>query len=311
LGVAVKKPEQVKKKKWYLFPLVLLLAVLCVGGTELIVCSHFDPELYERVTAPVRDTVQAVTQAGQAVWGGLCQTADAATVRLRTAWDAFTAGPEPEPDEESQLVDNEAVTSPPRPRADYTITALESRDGQDVLTGGALDIVYYDQTDPLWAEEPYGTDKLGGYGCGPTAMSIVVSSLTDQGMDPAQMAQHCVKNGYWAKYHGSYLSIVPGVAEDLGLECVPLPPEEADADTVSQYLATGHLMVALMGPGHFTNGGHFIVLRGVTLEGGILIADPASPERSLTVWDLDLILAELSAKRSNGGPLWVISPRSA
>ena len=40
-----------------------------------------------------------------------------------------------------------------------------------------------------------------------------------------------------------------------------------------------------MGPGHFTNGGHFIILRGVTLDGSVLVADPASQERSLTTWD--------------------------
>ena len=62
-----------------------------------------------------------------------------------------------------------------------------------------------------------------------------------------------------------------------------------------------------MGPGHFTNGGHFIVLRGVTLDGSILVADPASSDRSLTTWELDLILEELSASRHSGGPLWAVS----
>ena len=199
-------------------------------------------------------------------------------------------------------------TVPPRPRADFTVTALESRDGLDILTGGAREVIYYDQTSERWAGEPYGSDHIGGYGCGPTAMSIVVSSLTGQVADPAQMAQLCVKNGYWAKSHGSYLSMVQGIAELYGLNCASLPPEEADTDTITQHLATGNLIVTLMGPGHFTSGGHFIVLRGITLEGSILVADPASQERSLTTWDLDLILEELSAKRYNGSPLWVISP---
>ena len=65
--------------------------------------------------------------------------------------------------------------------------------------------------------------------------------------------------------------------------------------------------MALMGPGHFTNRGHFILLRGVTLDGSILVADPASPERSLTTWDPELIVDELSSSRDSGGPLWVLS----
>ena len=167
---------------------------------------------------------------------------------------------------------------------------------------------YYNQSDEAWAEEPYGSDTVGRYGCGPAVMAMVVSTLTDTRMDPAQMAQHCVDQGYWAKKQGSYWAIVPGAAADFGLTCTSLPPEETDRDTILHYLSTGQLLVALVGPGHFTNGGHFIILRGTTLDGSILVADPASLERSLTLWDLDLILDELSHGRSDGGPLWAISP---
>lgn len=309
----MKKFGRPGKKRWYTLPLILLLAVVCIGGTELAVCSHFEPELYHRITDPVYSAVRAGIQrtadAGRAVWDGMCRTTDAVALRLQETWDNLTAPPEPEPEEDVQLVDQEAVAAPPRPKASYAVTALVDREGREYLTGGTREIVYYDQTSERWAEEPYGSDQLGGYGCGPTAMAMVVSSLTDYDLDPAQMAQHCVENGYWAKLHGSYLTMVPGVAEDFGLDCTPLPPEEADEETVFQYLVTGQFIVALMGPGHFTNGGHFIVLRGVTLDGSILIADPASQERSLTTWDLELIVEELSASRHSGSPLWVISPR--
>ena len=73
------------------------------------------------------------------------------------------------------------------------------------------------------------------------------------------------------------------------------------------YKRQGQLLVALMGPGHFTDGGHFIVLRGVTLTGQVLVADPNSRERSLALWDPQLILDELSDSRSSGAPLWCFS----
>lgn len=44
-----------------------------------------------------------------------------------------------------------------------------------------------------------------------------------------------------------------------------------------------------MAKGHFTSGGHFIVLRGVTAEGKILVADPASIDRSNQEWELSII----------------------
>ena len=62
-----------------------------------------------------------------------------------------------------------------------------------------------------------------------------------------------------------------------------------------------------MGKGHFTNSGHFIVLRGMDKEGKVLIADPASLERSSKAWDLKLILDEASENAwEAGGPFWII-----
>ena len=65
--------------------------------------------------------------------------------------------------------------------------------------------------------------------------------------------------------------------------------------------------MALVSKGHFTRGGHFILLRGTTLSGEILVADPASRDRSLIPWDLSLILDELSPSRHDGAPLWALS----
>jgi hypothetical protein len=98
---------------------------------------------------------------------------------------------------------------------------------------------------------------------------------------------------------------VSGTASAFGLQAESFsgrtPEELYDA------LLSGQILVALMGPGHFTQSGHFILLRGATLNGEILVADPSSRDRSLTLWDPEVILDELSASTSNGAPLWAIS----
>ncbi len=137
-------------------------------------------------------------------------------------------------------------------------------------------------------------------------MAMAVSSMGDWDRDPVQMAQWAVEHGYWAKGGGSYLSIVEGTAAAYGLTASSL--EEHTPQAVREALLSGNLLVALMGPGHFTQGGHFILLRGVTLSGTILVADPNSEERSLMEWEPQLILDELSASTANGAPLWVLSP---
>lgn len=54
------------------------------------------------------------------------------------------------------------------------------------------------------------------------------------------------------------------------------PSRTSPLAELRQDLSSGHIFVALMGSGHFTSSGHFILLRGVTLDGKILVADPNS-----------------------------------
>lgn len=173
-----------------------------------------------------------------------------------------------------------------------------------VFTDGETQVVYYNQLDERWKNLPYGTDDIGGYACGPTSMSIVVSSLTSETIDPPHMAQWAYENGYWASKSGSYHTLIPGAASSWGLACEGCSPSEPQR--IVDALADGKLVVALMTKGHFTKSGHFIVLRGVTSEGEILVADPASYQRSNQTWDLSIILNEASRSSAAGGPFWII-----
>jgi hypothetical protein len=58
--------------------------------------------------------------------------------------------------------------------------------------------------------------------------------------------------------------------------------------------------------GHFTSQGHFIVLRGVTEDGKILVAGPAGVSLSNQLWDSSLILEEANRVADAKGPFWVI-----
>lgn len=180
-----------------------------------------------------------------------------------------------------------------------TITAL----GDVRFTDGATEVVYFNQLDQRYANQPYGTDNIGGYGCGPTSMAIVVSSLTNDIVDPVEMAKWAYENGCWCKGQGSYHSLIPNAAKAWGLSvegCTASEPQR-----IVDALTEGKLVVAIMLKGHFTTGGHFIVLRGVQ-DGKILVADPASYSRSQTLWELSIILNEASRRAGAGGPFWII-----
>ncbi len=173
-----------------------------------------------------------------------------------------------------------------------------------VFSDGSTQIVYYNQLDDRWRYEAYGTDDIGGYACGPTAMSIVVSSLTSETVDPPHMAQWAYENGYWCSKSGSYHSLIPGAAEKWGLPVEGCTASEPQG--IVDALADGKLVVALMSKGHFTSSGHFIVLRGVTSDEKILVADPSSYSRSEKAWDFSIILNEASKSAGAGGPFWII-----
>ena len=186
--------------------------------------------------------------------------------------------------------------------AEYSGTTIPSL-GDVHFTDGSTDVVYFNQLDERWANKPYGTDNIGGYGCGPTSMSIVVSSLTDSIVDPVEMAEWAYKNGGWCSKSGSYHSLIPNAAQAWGLTvegCTASEPQR-----ILDALSSGKLVVAIMTKGHFTSGGHFIVLRGVQ-DGKIMVADPASTTRSGKLWELSIILNEASKRAGAGGPFWII-----
>ena len=172
--------------------------------------------------------------------------------------------------------------------------------------GVTLDgLTYFNQLDERWANEMYGrTDTIGVSGCGPTALAIAITNLLGEETDPTEVADWSYENGYVCEGSGSYISLIPNAAEHFGLSVEKLG--KSSADELIEHLEDGKMIIAIMGAGHFTNTGHFIVLRGATDDGKILVADPVSYNRSTTAWDVSIILDEVK-NAGSGGPFWSLS----
>lgn len=185
---------------------------------------------------------------------------------------------------------------------DYVESNRQSYEGMIFIENG-IEVTYYNQMDERWADMMYGTSStIGQAGCGPTSMAIVISTLTGEFHDPVELSQWSVENGYRCEGNGSYHSLIPAAASAYGLTCEGNLTEEG----IVEALSSGKLVVVIMSRGHFTKGGHFIVLRGITREGKILVADPASYNRSNQEWDLSIILSESNKAMAAGGPYWAI-----
>ena len=181
-------------------------------------------------------------------------------------------------------------------------------DYEGVLLGkaGETKVTYYNQFDKRWASQMYGrSSTIGEAGCGPTSLAIVISTLTGKDVDPPTLCSWSVKNGHRCEGNGSYHSLIPAGAEHYGLKVEKLG--RSSAGELEKHLSSGKLVVAIMSKGNFTANGHFIVLRGITSNGKVLVADPASYKRSEQEWSMSIILSEARGDASAGGPFWSIS----
>lgn len=174
----------------------------------------------------------------------------------------------------------------------------------DTVGKGVKKVVYFNQTEEPWGSMPYGTSTIGAAGCGPTSMSIVISTLTGKIVNPQTTCAFSMNNGEYVPGAGTAHSFIGNAASNWGLTCERVGKDRMDY--VVQSLKEGKMVVEICEAYTITGSGsgHFIVLTGVTRDGYITIADCASRERSTKAYSVDTIKSygrDLSA-----GAFWII-----
>lgn len=178
-------------------------------------------------------------------------------------------------------------------------------ESEEILSGNGKEIVYFSQEDERWANEYYGNnDDMSTYGCGPSVLAMLVSSFTENRVTPIEMAKWAYDNGYYSSGSGSLHSIIPEGSKSFGLKVTNLG--KSNKYEIQDCLDQGKVVVGLMGKGYFTEGGHFIILRGVSNQGQILIADSKNKENNEKGFNIELILNESKKNATFGGPFWAI-----
>lgn len=146
------------------------------------------------------------------------------------------------------------------------------------------------QWDERWGYYQYGDNVMGLTGCGPTCLSMVASFLfQNPEMTPLYMADYATNNGYCVPGSGTSWEFMSKGAMGLGLQVWEVPLMES---RVKEYLRQGNPIICIMGPGKFTDNGHFIVLTGLE-NGKIKINDPNSKERSNQLWEFEEIKSQI------------------
>ena len=146
------------------------------------------------------------------------------------------------------------------------------------------------QFDERWGNTMYGSDVMTVTGCGPTCLSMVlVHLLQDASYTPRYVADFAEDNNYYVAGSGSKWALISEGGKILGLDVTELPLDE---NRIKKNLELGNPVICIMGPGHFTTAGHYIVLVGVE-EGKFKVNDPNSKENSERLWSYEEISGEI------------------
>ncbi len=218
----------------------------------------------------------------------------------------FAPTPEPTPIPTPTPEPTPLPTPEPTPEG-APLQLLEDGTYTGTISTGMGMMTYFNQHDSRWADYLWGgQDPLTSYGCGPTALAMVVNSFTEHNVTPVDMASWSKEHGYYSPGHGSCHNLVPEGLALFGLRVescqMALTPEN-----LMGALGLDKILVLLMGPGHFTDSGHFILVTGASDDGTLTIVDPQSLENTTKPWDSGLIVREAMNPCKYGGPVWAVS----
>lgn len=166
--------------------------------------------------------------------------------------------------------------------------------GEDLAEGQIPELIQWDER---WGYAPYGTSIVAVSGCGPTCLAMVASGLTgNASITPASVASYGTENGYVDEENNTYWKLMSEGCEDWGLVCYE---GVIDETVITSELQVGHPIICSVGPGDFTEKGHFIVLAGCQ-DGKIKVNDPFSVANTQKLWEFDRLGPQIKA-------LWIYS----
>lgn len=121
---------------------------------------------------------------------------------------------------------------------------------------------------------PKATVKSGG--CGVVCASMIVENLTGQAVPPDKMAPYARKVGARVSGGTDMNILARALAKDYGLEF----KTTNDESQLLKHLQAGGMAVANVGgnrPGYtgvFSDGGHYVVVAGLSQDGKVIVLDP-------------------------------------
>lgn len=163
----------------------------------------------------------------------------------------------------------------------------------DLTEEASMDSVpLFVQWDKRWGYKKYSGNFFAASGCGPTTLSMVVVYLThNREASPIAVAKYSKEAGYSVDGSGSSWTLISEGCRHYGVKAKAVALDES---RMKAELDEGHPIVVNVGPGDFTDTGHFMVITGYDDE-GFSINDPNSIEKSGKRWLFKNISSQIRA----------------
>ena len=254
------------------------------------------------------------------------EMADDTKEAVASEQDIATAELAPAPEDEAEIVDEGAI-EPDAQVEQENISYDGTNTGNGLsLLGKCTGLTYYSQADSRWANMPYTStgnksQTMKSSACGPTCAAMVVSS-SKGAILPTTTALLSVDNGYRTRDNGTAWAYWPFIADFFDFndyddttsfnEMINYLKTDKNKDGIADYF-----VVASVGSGLFTTGGHYIVLVADN-SGTITVYDPylyngkfntaSRRAAGVTVSGNSVFVSESSFKKyANAKQYWIFS----
>ena len=127
------------------------------------------------------------------------------------------------------------------------------------------EVIFYDQNDYQNSFCGLRNETIESSGCGITAMAMVASTYeNNKKYDPIYMNSEATNKKMCGAGSGTLQSFFSSEASSMKYKYLGGSKyNKSLLNNVLKHLSAGHLVIARMGPSHFTGAGHYIVLGGV------------------------------------------------
>lgn len=155
---------------------------------------------------------------------------------------------------------------------------------------------FYNQCDAPWGKMTPPSNTICYNACGPASTAMVIKNMTGQNVTPLETTKFITDNNLWMAGGGTTFDANVKIAQKWGLKASVIGAAQSqDFNYIKKVLDDGGLVMVAGQPGprpYWTIGAHFILIRAITPEGNILIANssPTGPDDNTRQWEVGDIL---------------------